>query len=325
MINKTESIAKVNTVLGPVRPEQLGITSLHEHLIFDIRFSDPDDNRCMLEPDAAVEDMQRLFAAGGQTLVDQTCQGIGRDAFQLKTIAQQCDIQIIASTGFYREGAHPSYVAQESVDQLAARMIRDIEVGIDGTDVRAGLIAEVATEGAKPFTTAQTKVYRAVAIAHQATGVSISAHCWCGNGALPLIELLVGHGVSSERIVIHHVGANRTPIQMALDILSTGAGIMTDCIGYGKTDGFIDWHDLDRARFVAELFERGYGERVTVSKDLCRKAHFTRFGGHGHQYLLTEFMPMLRAAGLSENDLRQLLVDTPRGVLTPITTRHFSR
>ena len=317
MIDNAASIGKINTVLGPIHPEQLGITSLHEHLVFDLRFSDPDDNRGMSDPAVAVEDMRRLDAAGGRTLVDQTCQGIGRDALKLKHIAQQCDIQIIASTGFYRLPAYPPYIAAETIDQLAERMIRDIDEGIDGTDVRAGLIAEIATEGDKPFTPDQLKVYQAAALAQQATGLSISAHCWCGQGALPLIELLVKHGVSSERIVVHHVGANRTSIEMALSILSTGARVMTDCIGYGEVDGFIDWNDDDRARFVAELFQRGYGEHVTISKDLCRKAHFSRFGGHGHQYLLTEFVPMLREVGLSERDLQQLLVDTPRAVLTP--------
>ena len=305
------------TVLGPVPPDQLGVTLLHEHLIFDLRFSDPDENRRMVDPAVAVEDMRRLSAAGGRALVEQSCQGIGRNPYLLRQIAEQCHIHIIASTGFYRVGAHPAYVSTESVQPLADRMIRDVKEGIDGTDVRAGLIAEIATEGAAPFTEVQLKVYRAAALAQRATGLSISAHCWCGGGALPLIELLAAAGVPAERILIHHVGANRTPLQTAIEILATGARIMVDCVGYTEADGFIGWDDHDRADFVAALFQHNYGDQVTISKDLCRKSHFTRFGGHGHRYLLAEFVPMLRNAGLSDANLQQLLVETPRRILTP--------
>lgn len=312
-----ESSPTVMTVLGPISPRELGTTLLHEHLIFDLRFGDPDPNKFMDESDAAIQDMLLLREAGGQTLVEQTCQGIGRNPAALREIAGQCDVHIIASTGFYRMTTYPSYVRSESVEDLAERLIRDITEGINGTEVRAGMIAEIATEGNTAFTGTQIKVYRAVALAQQATGLSISAHCWLGKGAVPLIHLLTADGVAADRIVVHHIGANRMTPQAALLILDAGAKIMVDCIGYGEADGFIGWNDRDRAALVGTLFARGYGQQVTISKDLCRRSHFTKFGGHGHRYLLRGFIPMLREVGLTQGHIEGLLVGIPREVLTP--------
>ena len=305
------------TVLGAVAPYELGATLLHEHLIFDLRFSNPDPDRCMTDPDAAVEDMRLLYEVGGRSVVEQTCQGFGRDPSLLRRIAQQCDVHIIASTGFYGAATYPTYVQEESAEQLAARLVRDVEQGIDDTDVRAGMIGEIATEGDASFTAAQIKVYRAVATAQQATGLGISAHCWLGNGAVRLIDLLTADGVPAERVLVHHVGANRASIDTATAILDTGARVMVDCVGYGERDGFIGWDDRDRAMLVSQLFDRGYGQQVTVSKHLCRRAHFSRFGGHGHRFVLLQFVPMLREAGLTDGEIDTLLVHTPRKFLTP--------
>ncbi len=129
-----QSSAEVMTVLGPVPAERLGITLLHEHLVWDLQFGNPDENRYMDDPGPAVEDMHRLFAAGGRTLVEQTNQGVGRNVRQLEQIARQCEVNIIASTGFYRPHTYPSYVTDESAEMLAQRLIRDITVGIDGTE-----------------------------------------------------------------------------------------------------------------------------------------------------------------------------------------------
>ena len=39
-------------------------------------------------------------------------------------------------------------------------------------------------------------------------------------------------------------------------------------------------------------------------------------GGHGYDYLLRTFVPLLQEEGLSEAEVRTILVDNPRRVLT---------
>jgi len=54
---------------------------------------------------------------------------------------------------------------------------------------------QIATELNEPFTPMQEKVYAAVAMAQQETGL----------GAVPLIQHLAAQGVAPQRILVHHI------------------------------------------------------------------------------------------------------------------------
>ena len=65
-----------------------------------------------------------------------------------------------------------------------------------------------------------------------------------------------------------------------------------------------------------ELVELGYLDRLLLSQDICIDKFYTVFGGNGYAFLVSQFVPMLREAGLSEEQVRVLLVENPRRMLT---------
>ena len=161
----------VTTVLGPIAPEQLGVTLMHEHLarrhtlvqgargdrrtvayqpvsieVLGLLRHDPfmcRDNCELFDEVTATEEVRRFRLAGGDTVVDPTCRGIGRDPRALQRIARATGLQIVMGTGYYLHPAHPPHVRAMSLEAVAEEITRDVVDGVDG--VRAGIIGEIGS------------------------------------------------------------------------------------------------------------------------------------------------------------------------------------
>lgn len=303
----------IMTVTGPVSPEELGVTSLHEHVIAHCEFSGNDPNKKYDDPGLMTEELGWFRRAGGRTLVELTTRGLGQDAPALRRISRGSGVQIVAATGFYRRIVYPPYVFSETADDLAKRLIDDLDIGIEGTDIRAGIIAELAAEfPGESLSADEEKVFRAGARASLATGAAISTHCWQGEAAAAMITILTEEGVSADRIVIGHLAVAHGLLDRVLRVADAGVFLGIDAIGYQIGD----FGDPDRAVLVRTLADRGYLRQITLSLDMMRKSFLKRFGGHGYGHLLTTFVPMLKAQGLSESQIHTMLVETPRRVLS---------
>jgi phosphotriesterase-related protein len=158
------------TVNGPVAADRLGITLPHEHLL--TRHQGP--NVDTVDPDLAVEELATFARFGGVTLVEQTTVGIGRDAKRIKRIADLADVQVVMATGFYKDAWLPAEVRELSVEQLAARMVVELLEGIDGTQVRAGVIGEIGIS--RPITPVEERVIAAVGRVLRVLGTWASIH-----------------------------------------------------------------------------------------------------------------------------------------------------
>ena len=209
-------MAQVMTVLGPVEPEQIGRTMMHEHVFIDIRdttflapeeaslkeyefakvdlsflwllrrrpFSLCRDNCVLSDEETAIRELGHFTREGGSALVDCTVPGIGRDPRALRRVARATGLQIVQGTGAYVERAHPEWVESSSVEELASRFTREITDGIGDTDVRAGIIGEIGTSGVArgsrskvgDMTSAEEKVLRAAGRASVETGAAVCVH-----------------------------------------------------------------------------------------------------------------------------------------------------
>lgn len=304
----------IMTVLGPISGDQLGVTQMHEHILANADFDGNDFNLVMDEVEVATEEVRWFQKAGGKTLVDLTCPGLGRDARGLKTIAEKTGVQIIASTGFYRECSYPDYVIAETAEQLAQRMIRECREGIEDTGVKPGILAEIATEYAVGRMSAQEeKVFTAVAYAQRETGLPVSTHCWAGQLAFPQIDILTRNGVPPHKIIIGHLAVDNTVRDHVFKIADTGVYLGIDCIGF-EYERVVAMKDRDKAQFVKELIGGGFLNRITISQDLIRKLMLKHYHGSGYDYLLLKFIPLLRQAGVSDADIHTLLVENPKQI-----------
>ena len=119
----------------------------------------------------------RLRAAkedGIDTLVDATTLDLGRDVELLAEASRRAGVQIIACTGWWLDV--PRFFAGVSPDQLARVFIREIEKGIGGTDIKAGILKSASDVAG--VTPEEEVVLRGVARAHLETGVPIMLHSY---------------------------------------------------------------------------------------------------------------------------------------------------
>jgi phosphotriesterase-related protein len=300
---------EVITVLGPVAPESLGITQTHEHLILDAYDHYGNYGFVIDDEDLVIEEVGEYSRLGGKTLVDVTLDEIGRNPGALARIAKASGLNVIMGCSWYREFAYPEIVAEKNSNELAEILVREIEVGVGETGIRAGIIGEIGT-GRHFIKPAEERVFRASAIAQQKTGVAISTHTtrW-GTLALEQIAMLLEFGADREKIIIGHLG-DRIGVQHLLPIAEQGVYLEVDNIGY--TDYQPEWVRADN---VAALCKEGFSEKVLLSEDICLLSHLKYQGGKGYGYLLETFVPMLRERGVSDEQIHQMLVENPARVL----------
>lgn len=299
------------TVMGPIPTNKLGFTLAHAHLIIDLwQFVKSYD--AILDDEAlATEEMMNYKSVGGHSVVEVTSGGIGRSPVALRRLSKATGINIIMGAAWYREAVYPKFVYELDTNSLSDVVVRELTVGVDETDVRAGVIGEIGTERGC-ITPAQERVFRACARAQQKTGVTIVTHTThFGELALEQIALLHEEGVPSDRILISHLG-DRMETSGLKAIAEKGVFLGIDNIGYER-NGYAT--DQMRARNVAWLISEGHLPRILLSSDFCFKSHLAVYGGKGYTHVISSFLPMLRTQGISEEAIHQMTVVNPISAL----------
>src|SRR5437868_6257331 len=127
-LTRSDLRGKVQTVLGPIEPEKLGRTLMHEHVLCDIRppstRSDNDlgpeitlenvwqlnyghgiaraGRKYMLDlEDVAMCEVKMMKREGGDAIVELTCGGLSPDPKGLARIAAGTGVTIVRGCGHY--------------------------------------------------------------------------------------------------------------------------------------------------------------------------------------------------------------------------------
>ncbi|WP_118984278.1 phosphotriesterase-related protein [Photorhabdus sp. CRCIA-P01] len=286
------------------RIDASGYTYAHEHLHLDLSsFKNSID--CRLDQyDLICEEMKTLVSLGVHNIVEMTNRYMGRNPRFILDLMRDSGINVIVSTGYYQSAFFPEHVAHTTARQLADEMIAEIEQGIDGTTLKAGVIGEIGSSKGV-ITPDEEKVFYAAAIAHLETGRPVSTHTTLSTMGLEQLALLKKHGVDAERVVIGHCDL-KDNLDNILRIIEQGAYIQFDTIG--KRDYY---PDEKRIAMLQTLAQRGLLNRVMLSMDITRRSHLKANGGNGFAYLITTFVPMLNRAGLTQTDIDLMLRDNP--------------
>jgi len=281
-----------------------GYTYAHEHLHIDLSgFKHNLD--CRLDQyDLICQEMASLMTLGVRNIVEMTNRYMGRNPQFMIDLMRDTGINVVACTGYYQDAFFPEHVATRSVEQLAQEMIDEIEIGIDGTELKAGIIAEIgSSEGL--ITPLEEKVFIAAARAHNETGRPISTHTSFSTMGLEQLALLKAQGVDLTRVVIGHCDL-KDNLDNILQIIDLGAYVQFDTIGKNSY-----YPDEKRIAMLHALRDRGLLHRVMLSMDITRRSHLKANGGNGYDYLLTTFVPQLRQSGFSQANVDMMLRDTP--------------
>ena len=346
-----ELSGKVQTVLGPIEPESLGITLTHEHLLIDTRcyFKAPDeaserawidapltmdrlggvrkrwsanlDKFKLLDVQTATEEVLRYKYVGGTSLVDATSIGIARDPLALARISRATGLNIVMGASHYTPVSHPPDMDQRTEESIADEIIRDVTIGVGETGVPSGIIGEVGNFW--PMGGNERKVLRASAYAQQQTGAPILIHVGFHPDSPPAImHVLMGAGADPQRVIMGHLDMFGDREDMKR-LAETGCYMEWD--GFGSEDTalqsiadqtFVHLSDVQRLEMLEYMIEEGFGDKIVIAHDICMKYMYASYGGKSYDFILSNIVPRMRRRGFTESQIQAILVDNPRAILT---------
>lgn len=336
----------IQTVTGLIRPEDLGPTLMHEHLMINLNPPDrrdgaedePDITPCtcsmiaygqvpsrrnyLLDDEAtAIAEVAAMRAAGGAAIVDLTCGGLKPAPDALVRIAQAADVHIVMGCGHYVDEYQDPANRDRSVDAFAAEMIGQVVDGAWGTGVRAGIIGEIGCQS--PWTDLEKTVMRGALIAQAETGAALNVH----PGRQPdqpqeVMDFIRAEGCPSDRVIISHIDRTIFDLDRLLRLANTGCVIEFDLFGwemsYYPMDDVDMPNDATRLQWIRQLIDRGHLERVLISHDICTRTRLIRYGGHGYRHIFAHVVPLMRRRGFTEAEIDTVLVANPRRLLTVV-------
>ncbi len=305
----------INSVLGPVDSKDLGFTLMHEHVLS--AFAGIYQNYPEFLGDNPMEkvagELTQVKGAGVDTFIDATTLDLGRDMNLLTEAARRSGLNIIATTGWWLD--IPPFLAGLSADQLAEVFIREVEQGIAGTNIKAGLLKSASDMGGvKPE---EEKVLRGVARAHLKTGVPIVVHSYpAGQVGRQQLAILKEEGVDPKRVKFDHSN-DTSDVEYLIWLLEQGC-----YLGLDRYPGMAPSPQA-RTRTMKALIDAGYVDRLCPSHDrlLLRvlgpnreeeEALRMKYNPHGFLYIKNVVFSELREMGVAEDVIDGLCVNGPR-------------
>ncbi len=230
-------MTKIMTVLGPIAPDELGFTSMHEHIFLDVTFSrerfesllegspiaanDPVsldnigylkhnplltlDNLKLDDEDVMAAEVADFKASGGDAILEASAPGIRANTAGLRNISEKTGVHVIASTGLYAQDTWPERFGKLSKQEYIDYVKREIEHGIEDTGIKPGNI-KAAVE-LDPDSQLEEYLRAAVCVSND-TGLMVSVHNgWTldSAGVRRVAEILLDEGVNPERVLMCHM------------------------------------------------------------------------------------------------------------------------
>ncbi len=218
----TSSSPVIRTRLGDISPDQIdGATLFHEHLSIKMN----EDMVATDDVDNIVREIRTASGEGVGCIVDGGHPDLGRDLDACRRVANETDVHVVVSGGYYTEAFYPPDLAEKSDDEIAdglvAEAIRD----------RLGAFGEIGqTSNVAEMTPLERKVFQAIGKAHVQSGIPIFTHNAYGTGenvtpdqGLEQLDVLESVGVDPRIVAIGHACCLDDPSAAEPTSASTGS------------------------------------------------------------------------------------------------------
>ena len=320
-------MAKINTVLGPIDPDEMGVTLAHEHIIAGYPgwecdpLARPYDRKKIIELCRKI--LEPVKAHGVNTIVDATPLDLSRDVEVMREVSEALGIHIVCSTGRYMEEEgkwmYLRHRQQNRIGDMKTELyegfMQELTYGVGKSGIKPGAIK--VSSGLGCISPCEEAAFRAAARACKETGTPIMTHTQEGTMGPEQADLLIGEGVTPEKIMIGHMCGNPS-IRYQMDVLAKGVYIAFDRFGIERTIS-----DQDRIAALIGLLGMGFADRIVMSHDFT----VCGFGRGGRmpaeearkigpdRSLTTVFrsiIPALEKAGIPKEQIRTMMVDNPR-------------
>lgn len=346
-MDRPELTGKIQTVLGLISPDELGVTLPHEHLIDDgscyfvepecasdramahkpvsvdllwwlrYHFTQNTDEVVLRDEKIAIEEAMRFKLAGGNTIVEVTSVELGRDPAALARISRATGLHIIMGSGHYLAVSHSAQMDTISEDEIVDEIIRDIMEGVGSTGIRAGLIGEIGCSW--PLFPNERKSLRAAGRAQKFTGAALHVHPGRNQLAITeIVDILQNVDADLSRTIFDHVERTYRDLKQTIQLAETGCCIEYDLFG---REGYYPINldlpnDSQRINELMQLIDEGYLSQLLISHDIWTKTQCCTYGGWGYAHILNNVVPVMLAKGMTQEQIRTIMVDNPRRMFT---------
>jgi phosphotriesterase-related protein len=317
----------VPTVGGQVDSAQLGRTLMHEHIFIrtpELQEAWPgfmgfeDEDAVVAD---AHEKLKAIKASGIDTLVDMTAPGLGRQVKRVARAVEGTGLNVIVVTGYYTYTDLPFPMKYNGPGRffntdpddafLVDLFVRDIEEGIEGTGIKAGVVKCCTDEpGVTPDI---ERLIRAVAKTHLRTDVPIMTHTHAkSRRGLDQQRILAEEGVDLTRVLIGH--SNETSdVDYLVEMMDAGS-----YLGFDRCGLMVDHPLADQQETLVELCKRGYAGQIVLSQDRhCYSDWFPEDGvlsflpDWHHGFVQQSLIPGLLQNGVTQDQVDQMMMKNP--------------
>ena len=331
----------IETVLGPVAPEDLGVVSTNEHVLTDSRhllrptregaslegrirpeilgdlrwsWMSLADNLTLDHEADAVAELAAAADAGLGTIVEATSWGMGPSHSRLADVSRASGVRIVAAYGTYIDKTLPDEWLSLTEDEVERAFTAALTDAIPGTGFRAGLLGLMGTSA--EVTTAELRSLRAAARAAAAAGAAVSIRL---DGAArrgpEVASILTDQGLPASRILFCNMDKVLDDAYVR-DVSDSGAVVE---FAFGSEHHFADRArdatDTERLAFLTRFLDDRPDAAVTLSCSVWTKGQLSRHGGMGYGHVVKRIAPALRRLGVSDDRLHAMLVRSPAALL----------
>jgi phosphotriesterase-related protein len=307
----------------------LGATQIHEHLGGRFLPTPPpgpgDMSPGVVAPrdeaeyiNLMVEELKMSRAEGVSCLVDAAAAG-RRDEPTIRNLSQistRSGVHVVLGGGYYQDLAmpakYPTEIVQMAEGQLEEEFVRDAQLQ------RWGAFGEIASS--QTLQPEERKLLRAIGKAHVRTRLPIFTHTphqSCPGCAIEQLDVFESTGVDPRRVCIGHLTAikpDAEPLaQTAKAVAKRGAFLGFDTVGHLMGRSAIP--EAHKVKCVLAVLDAGYEDNLLFSADSTPTPQLKANWGQGYSSVVTQFVPKLRYAGVSDGVLHKILVDNPRRFL----------
>lgn len=305
----------IPTATGSILPQEMGITSLHEHIA--LRQPGTEDEVGFAW---AVRELKEARALGLRTIVDV---GPADNVSGIREVSRASGVNVVCCTGFYLLSPAQAGLRVEDFENL---MIRDMEEGLSGTGIRPGVI-KVRANGL-PIREVEDRLFTAAAKVQRRYNLPLCAHSVAG--CVEQQRILEAGGADLTKCYFSHIeatfGWQKRTVAQQVDYLE-------QVVAKGSTlsfNNFGNWNHTkpeDLAHLIRELTARGYDDRMVATMDVTWKKVDGKVellwapenkGGEDRtfSYLLRKVVPWMEENGIPPGAIHRMILENPRRIFT---------
>jgi phosphotriesterase-related protein len=307
-------------VLGPIDTADLGFTLMHEHFMVvnpAMRLAFPDwiDRETIITN--TVKELKTAKDHGVQTVVEVTPINAGRDIHLIREVAEKADVQTIVSTGFYI--TEEPLFSGWSTDNLVEKLLPEIQQGIQGTDIKVGIIK--CGTGELGVTATNRKLLETASHLHLSTGLPITTHSEPSKrNGLDQLDVFEAERVDLSKVVIGHCD-DAFDLDYLQELMNRGCYIGFDRFGVREYYP----SDDERIECLLRLLEMGYENKIVVSHDcscyndiapidLFQEAKTNTMPEWRYYHFPRNVIPFLLEKGVENKQIQMMTVKNPRRI-----------